>query len=67
MSFDVLLTSPAGQTNADQLMPFIGAFSFAFAPSGEKGSVCIVPGEDNGRLISSTCPTNGAQLFAVFP
>lgn len=56
-----------GQTNADQLMPFIGAFSFAFAPSGENGNVCILPGDDNGRLISGACPTNGAQLFAVFP
>ncbi|CAK7204516.1 hypothetical protein SEUCBS139899_007273 [Sporothrix eucalyptigena] len=56
-----------GQTNADQLMPFIGAFSFAFAPSGENGNVCILPGDDNTRLISGVCPTNGAQLFAVFP
>ncbi len=47
-------------------MPFIGAFSFAFAPSGEKGSVCILPGDD-GRLVSGDCPTNGAELFAVFP
>lgn len=48
-------------------MPFIGAFSFAFAPSGENGNVCILPGADNGRLVSGACPTNGAQLFAVFP
>ncbi|ERS97332.1 hypothetical protein HMPREF1624_06664 [Sporothrix schenckii ATCC 58251] len=56
-----------GQTNADQLVPFIGAFSFALAPSGENGKVCILPGADNGRLVSGACPTNGAQLFAVFP
>ncbi|EPE06891.1 iron-sulfur protein [Ophiostoma piceae UAMH 11346] len=55
----------SGETNADQLMPFIGALSFAFAPTGESNSTCILPGD--GRLVSGGCPTDGAQLFSVIP
>ncbi|KAH8891830.1 hypothetical protein GQ53DRAFT_841192 [Thozetella sp. PMI_491] len=56
----------SGETNADQLFPFIGEFSFAFAPSGENNKTCILPG-DAGRLVSGDCPTDGSQLFSVFP
>ena len=55
-----------GETNADQLFPFIGQFSFAFTPSSQVNKTCILPGTA-GRLDSGPCPTNGAQLFSVFP
>ena len=55
----------AGETNADQLMPFIGALSFAFAPTGENNGTCILSGD--GQLVSGACPTDGAQLFSVIP
>lgn len=48
-------------------MPFIGQESFAFAPENENNQTCIIPGPDNTRLISGLCPTDGSQLFAVFP
>ena len=55
----------SGETNAGQLMPFIGAESFAFAPTSERGATCILPG--NGRLESGPCPKDGSQLFSIFP
>ncbi|KAB5557854.1 hypothetical protein GE09DRAFT_90297 [Coniochaeta sp. 2T2.1] len=57
-----------GETTAGQLMPFIGASSFAFAPESENNRTCILPGDDGGRLISGPCPTElGPQLFTIFP
>lgn len=56
----------AGETNAGQLVPFIGALSFAFAPESDNNKTCILPG--NGRLDSGPCPTElGPQLFSIFP
>ncbi|KAH8910337.1 hypothetical protein BR93DRAFT_474125 [Coniochaeta sp. PMI_546] len=56
----------AGGTNAGQLVPFIGALSFAFAPESENNKTCILPGI--GRLDSGPCPTElGPQLFSIFP
>ncbi|KAM7192767.1 hypothetical protein V8F20_008692 [Naviculisporaceae sp. PSN 640] len=54
-----------GETDSGQLMPFIGQLSFAFAPQNQNNQICILPG--NGRLESGPCPTNGAQLFSIFP
>ncbi|KAK3334044.1 hypothetical protein B0T19DRAFT_419950 [Cercophora scortea] len=54
-----------GETQGAQLFPFIGQLSFAFAPSNENGKLCILPG--NGRLDSGPCPTDGSQLFSIFP
>ena len=56
----------AGQTNTGQQFPYIGQFSFAFAPVSERNTTCILPG-NNGRLESGPCPTDGSQLFSIFP
>lgn len=57
---------PGGGTNTGQLMPFIGAVSFAFAPESENNKTCILPGK--GRLVSGPCPTElGPQLFTIVP
>jgi len=53
-----------GETDGNQLFPFIGQTSFAFAPGNENNKTCILPG--NGRLDSGPCPTDGSQLFSVF-
>lgn len=56
-----------GETNSGQLMPFLGELSFAFAPESEGNKTCILPDESLGRLSSGPCPTDGAQLFSIFP
>lgn len=62
----MLTVSTGGETNAGQLIPFIGATSFAFAPESENNKTCILPG-DAGRLDSGPCPTEvGPQLFSIF-
>ncbi|KAL2155802.1 hypothetical protein VTH82DRAFT_544 [Thermothelomyces myriococcoides] len=53
-----------GETDGNQLFPFIGQTSFAFAPVNEDGKTCILPGD--GRLDSGPCPTDGSQLFSIF-
>lgn len=53
-----------GETDGNQLFPFIGQTSFAFAPGNENNKTCILPG--NGKLDSGPCPTDGSQLFSVF-
>ncbi|KAK4114955.1 hypothetical protein N656DRAFT_703697 [Canariomyces notabilis] len=53
-----------GGTDGNQLFPFIGQTSFAFAPRNEQNRTCILPG--NGRLDSGPCPTDGSQLFSIF-
>jgi hypothetical protein len=64
--FNITDTDTGGDTNAGQLVPFIGAFSFAFAPESENNKTCILPG--NGRLDAGPCPTElGPQLFSIFP
>ncbi|KAK3313738.1 hypothetical protein B0H66DRAFT_629730 [Apodospora peruviana] len=55
-----------GETDGNQLFPFIGQTSFALAPSNERGAACLLPG-DQGRIISGDCPTDGSQLFSIFP
>jgi hypothetical protein len=57
--------SAGGETDTSQLFPFIGQTSFAFAPLSENNKTCILPG--NGRLDSGPCPTDGSQLFSIFP
>jgi hypothetical protein len=52
-----------GETDDNQLFPYIGQTSFAFAPARER-NICILPGD--GRLESGPCPDNGAQLFSIF-
>ncbi|KAK4217411.1 hypothetical protein QBC37DRAFT_53776 [Rhypophila decipiens] len=54
-----------GETDSGQLIPFIGQTSFAFAPQNQRNQVCILPGD--GRLESGPCPTDGSQLFSIFP
>ncbi|KAK0646716.1 hypothetical protein B0T16DRAFT_168671 [Cercophora newfieldiana] len=56
----------SGGTNSGQQFPFIGQLSFAFAPLSEGNRTCVLDGTD-GRLTSGPCPTDGAQLFSVFP
>ncbi|KXX74655.1 hypothetical protein MMYC01_208148 [Madurella mycetomatis] len=53
-----------GGTDGNQLFPFIGQTSFAFAPSNGRNKVCILPGDD--RLESGPCPNDGSQLFSIF-
>ncbi|KAL2263928.1 hypothetical protein VTK26DRAFT_4309 [Humicola hyalothermophila] len=53
-----------GGTDGNQLFPFIGQTSFAFAPRNEGNKTCILPG--NGRLESGPCQTDGSQLFSIF-
>ncbi|KAK4106959.1 hypothetical protein N658DRAFT_462072 [Parathielavia hyrcaniae] len=53
-----------GETDGNQLFPFIGQTSFAFAPGNENNRICILPG--NGRLESGPCPDDGSQLFSIF-
>jgi hypothetical protein len=53
-----------GGTDGNQLFPFIGQTSFAFAPVKENGGICILPGND--RLESGPCPDDGSQLFSIF-
>ncbi|KAK4447067.1 hypothetical protein QBC34DRAFT_330474 [Podospora aff. communis PSN243] len=55
-----------GETSTGQQFPFIGQLSFAFAPLSEGNRTCILDGPD-GRLTSGACPTDGAQLFSIFP
>ncbi|RKU48153.1 hypothetical protein DL546_009314 [Coniochaeta pulveracea] len=56
-----------GDTNDGQLVPFIGALSFPFAPLSENNKTCILPGTA-GRLDSGPCPSDlGPQLFSIFP
>ncbi|GAB1320855.1 Ricin B lectin domain-containing protein [Madurella fahalii] len=53
-----------GGTDGNQLFPFIGQTSFAFAPQNERNRICILPGDD--RLESGPCPDDGSQLFSIF-
>lgn len=53
-----------GETDVNQLFPYIGQTSFAFAPASERDGICILPGD--GRLESGPCPDDGAQLFSIF-
>ncbi|KAL2182030.1 uncharacterized protein P884DRAFT_274468 [Thermothelomyces heterothallicus CBS 202.75] len=53
-----------GETDGNQLFPFIGQTSFAFAPVNEDGKTCILPGD--GSLDSGPCPSDGSQLFSIF-
>ncbi|KAL2020845.1 hypothetical protein VTK56DRAFT_7938 [Thermocarpiscus australiensis] len=53
-----------GETDGNQLFPFIGETSFAMAPRNENNKTCILPG--NGRLDSGPCPIDGSQLFSIF-
>ncbi|EFW99783.1 Mg2+ transporter protein [Grosmannia clavigera kw1407] len=55
----VNLFSCGGRADGYQLMPFTGALSFAFSPTGENGAVCILPGD--GRLISGTSYSTHAK------
>lgn len=64
---EVVLTIPGGETNADQLFPYIGQLSFAMAPTGQGSKTCVLPGGDGGRLESGPCPKDGSQLFSIFP
>ncbi|KAK0738270.1 hypothetical protein B0T18DRAFT_242567 [Schizothecium vesticola] len=57
----------SGETNADQLFPYIGQLSFAMAPTGQGNKTCVLPGGDGGRLESGPCPKDGSQLFSIFP
>ena len=63
----MVLTIPGGETNADQLFPYIGQLSFAMAPTGQGNRTCVLPGGDGGRLESGPCPKDGSQLFSIFP
>ncbi|KAK0711686.1 hypothetical protein B0H67DRAFT_491971 [Lasiosphaeris hirsuta] len=56
----------SGGTNSDQIFRYLGQLSFAFAPIGENNKTCILPG-DAGRLDSGPCPTDGSQLYSIFP
>ncbi|KAK3400951.1 hypothetical protein B0T20DRAFT_157583 [Sordaria brevicollis] len=53
-----------GETSTGQQFPFNGATSFALAPLSEKGSVCLLAGDD--RVDSGACPDNGSQLFSIY-
>ncbi|KAL0473953.1 hypothetical protein QR685DRAFT_569954 [Neurospora intermedia] len=53
-----------GETSTGQQFPFNGATSFALAPVSEKGSVCLIAGDE--RLDSGACPDDGSQLFSIF-
>jgi hypothetical protein len=53
-----------GETDGNQLFPFIGQTSFALAPGNENNRTCILPGND--RLESGPCPDDGSQLFSIF-
>ncbi|KAK3340039.1 hypothetical protein B0H65DRAFT_246918 [Neurospora tetraspora] len=53
-----------GETSTGQQFPFNGATSFALAPLSEKGSTCLIAG--NERVDSGACPDDGSQLFSIF-
>ncbi|KAK3356908.1 hypothetical protein B0T25DRAFT_450105 [Lasiosphaeria hispida] len=54
-----------GETNSDQIFRYLGQLSFAFAPLAQNNKTCILPGD--GRLDSGPCPTDGSQLYSIFP
>ncbi|KAK4250613.1 hypothetical protein C7999DRAFT_11628 [Corynascus novoguineensis] len=53
-----------GETDGNQLFPFIGQTSFAFTPVNEEDKICILPGD--GKLDSGPCPSDGSELFSIF-
>ncbi|EGZ72352.1 hypothetical protein NEUTE2DRAFT_90561 [Neurospora tetrasperma FGSC 2509] len=53
-----------GETSTGQQFPFNGATSFALAPVNEKGSICLIAGDE--RVDSGACPDDGSQLFSIF-
>ncbi|KAL8371197.1 hypothetical protein RB595_001173 [Gaeumannomyces hyphopodioides] len=55
-----------GDTNSGQLFAIdsAAARSFALAPLGENGSVCVVVGS-SGRLVTGPCAGNAGQRFEI--
>ncbi|EOO00637.1 putative iron-sulfur protein [Phaeoacremonium minimum UCRPA7] len=55
------------RAEGDTVTMFSWELSFAFAPVSEGNKTCILPDEASERLVSGPCPTDGAQLFSIFP
>ncbi|KAK1779320.1 hypothetical protein QBC45DRAFT_139719 [Copromyces sp. CBS 386.78] len=53
-----------GETSTGQQFPFSGATSFSLAPVSEKGSICLLAGDE--RVDSGACPDDGSQLFSIY-